>query len=90
MLIETIVAATYCSGPRLGNYMGPVWVILWPIIVNKMERPPDNVEKNAESVHPKDQGPSAFGPSEPARGDQTILTVSTEALLKISHDMAQF
>ena len=30
MPIGTTVVATYSSGPRLGNYMGPVWVILLP------------------------------------------------------------
>ena len=38
-------------------------------IVNKMERAQDTVEESAESVNPNDQGPSALGPSEPARGE---------------------
>ena len=33
MPIGTIVVAAYYFEPRLGNYMGPVWVILWPIWV---------------------------------------------------------
>ena len=52
-----------------------------------MERPQDPVEESAESVNPKDQGPSAPDPSKPARGEHNVLVVSTEALLKISQDL---
>ena len=54
-------------------------------IVNKMERPQDNAEESAESVNPKDQGPSASGPSKPVISEH----VSTEALLKIYRDIAR-
>ena len=58
-------------------------------IVNKMERPQDTVEKSVESVNSKDQGPSAPSPSEPTRGEHDVPVMSTEALLKISQDMAR-
>ena len=54
-----------------------------------MERPQDTVEKSVESVNPKDQGPSAPGPSEPAKGEHDVPVVSTEVLFKISQDMAR-
>ena len=54
-----------------------------------MERPQDIVEESAESVNPKDQGPSAPGPSKLTRGEHDVLVVPTEALLKISQDMAK-
>ena len=55
-----------------------------------MERPKDTVEESAESVNPKDQGPSALSPSEPARGEHDdVPVVSTEALFKISQDMVR-
>ena len=49
-----------------------------------MEQPQDIVEESAESVNPKDQGPSALGPFELARGEHDVLVVSIEALFKIS------
>ena len=52
-----------------------------------MDRPRDTVEEATESVNPREQGPSASDPSESVRSDRD--TESTEALLKISHDMAQ-
>ena len=54
-----------------------------------MERPQDTVEESAESVNPKDQGPSAPGPFELARGEHDIPVMSIEALLNISQDMAR-
>ena len=57
--------------------------------VNKMERPQDTIEESVESVNLKYQGPSALDPSESARGEHDILIVSTEALFKISQDMAR-
>ena len=51
-----------------------------------MDRPRDTVEESVESVNPREQGPSAYDPSELIRSDRD--TESTEALLKISHDMA--
>ena len=53
-----------------------------------MDQPRDNVEEAAESVNPKEQGPSASDPSESIRSDCDIFAEPTEALLKISHDMA--
>ena len=54
-----------------------------------MERPQDTVKESAESVNPKDQGPSTLDPFESARGEHNILIVSTEALFKIYQDMAR-
>ena len=48
-----------------------------------MDRPQDTVEEVAESVNPREQGPSKS-----VRRDCDIKP--TEALLKISHDMALF
>ena len=53
-----------------------------------MEQPRDTIEESVENVNPKYQGPSASSPSESSRGDQNIPVMSTEASLKISHDMA--
>ena len=52
-----------------------------------MDRPRDIIEEAAESVNPKEQGPSTFDPSESIRSD--CDTELMEALLKISHDMTQ-
>ena len=49
-----------------------------------MERLQDTVEESAENVNPKDQGPSAPGPSKPTRDEHDVHVVSTEALFKIS------
>ena len=54
-----------------------------------MERPQDTIEESAESVNPKDQGPSIPDPFEVARGEDDVPVVSTEALIKISQDMAR-
>ena len=54
-----------------------------------MDRPRDNVKEATESVNPKEQGPSASDPSESIGSDCDILGEPTEALLKISHDMAR-
>ena len=43
-------------------------------------------EEAVESVNPREQGPSASDPSESVRRDRD--TELTEALLKISHDIA--
>ena len=64
-------------------------LFLFFFIVNKMEQPQDTVEERAESVNPKDQGPSAPGPFEPARGEHGVPVVSTKALFKISQDMTR-
>ena len=52
-----------------------------------MDQPQDTVEEAAESVNLREQGPSASDPFESIRSD--CDTEPTEALLKISHDMAQ-
>ena len=54
-----------------------------------MDRPRDSVEEAAESVNPREQGPSASDPSKSVRSDRDILAEPTEAFLKISHDMAR-
>ena len=54
-----------------------------------MDRPRDNVKEVAESVNPREQGPSAYDPSKSVRSDRDILVELTKTLLKISHDMAQ-
>ena len=54
-----------------------------------MDRPRDNVEEAAESVNLREQGPSTSNPSESIRSDCDIPAKPTEALLKISHDMAR-
>ena len=42
-----------------------------------MDQPRDNVEEAAESVNPREQGPSAFDPSESVRSDSDISTEPT-------------
>ena len=50
-----------------------------------MDQFQEDVEEIAESVNPMDLDPSVSGPSDLARSEH----VSTEALLKISQDMAR-
>ena len=50
-----------------------------------MYRSREAVEETVESVNPMDLDPSVFGPSDSARSEHA----STEALLKISQDMAR-
>ena len=54
-----------------------------------MDRPQNLVEEAAESVNPREPGPSAFDPSKFIRSDCDMLFEPTKALLKISHDMAR-
>ena len=54
-----------------------------------MDLPRDNVEEAAESVNPREQGPSASDPFESVISDRDIPAKPTEALLKILHDMAR-
>ena len=54
-----------------------------------MDLPRDTVEEVAESVNPREQGPSTSDPSESVISDRDIPVEPTEALLKISHDMAR-
>ena len=52
-----------------------------------MDRPPNSIEKVAESVNPGDQGLPASDPSESVRSESTTPVEPNEALLRISHDM---
>ena len=54
-----------------------------------MERPQDTIEESTESVNLKDQGLSAPGPFELAKGERDVPVLSTKALFKISQDMAR-
>ena len=54
-----------------------------------MDRSRDTVEEIAESVNPRDQGPSIFDHSESVEGDRDVPAMPTKPLLKISHDMAR-
>ena len=54
-----------------------------------MDLPRDIVEEPIENVNPKEQCPSASDPSESVRSDSDIPAEPTEALLKISLDMAR-
>ena len=51
----------------------------------RIERSQEVVEGTAESVNPMDLDPSISGPSDSSRSEHA----STEALLKISQDMAR-
>ena len=53
-----------------------------------MDQPQDTVEEATESFNAREQGLSASDPSELVRSDSDIPAKLTEALLKISHDMA--
>ena len=79
---------------RLKTYLHSIvssfFYFIYIYIGNKLEQPQDTVEESAESVNPKDQDPSSPGPSESARGEHDVPVVSTEALFKISQDMARF
>ena len=54
-----------------------------------MDHPPNPVEEAIESVNPREQGLSASDPFESVRSESNDPDESTEALLKISHDMAR-
>ena len=54
-----------------------------------MDRPQDTVEEVVECVNPREQGPLVSDPSESVISNYDVLAEPTEALLKISHDMAQ-
>ena len=54
-----------------------------------MDRPQNLVEEATESVNPREPGPSASNPSKSFRSDRDMFSEPTEALLKISQDMAQ-
>ena len=64
----------------------------WPnanvlVFLNRMDRPQDTVEEVVESVNPREQGPSSSNPSKSFRSNHD--NEPTEALLKISNDMAR-
>ena len=54
-----------------------------------MDLPPNPIEEAAESVNPKEQGLLAYDASESVRSKSNVPNEPTEALLKISHDMAR-
>ena len=54
-------------------------------ILSRIDQSYEAVKETAESINPMDLDPSAFGPSGSARSEHA----STEALLKISQDMAR-
>ena len=54
-------------------------------ILTRMDQSQDAVEKTVESVNPMDLNPFVSSPSDSIRSER----VSTEALLKISQDMAR-
>ena len=54
-------------------------------ILSIMDRSQEVVEKTAKSVNPIDLDPFVSGPSDSARSEHA----STEALIKISQDMAR-
>ena len=54
-----------------------------------MYLPQGTVEEASERVNPREQGLSASNPFESIRSDRDIPAKPTEALLKISHDMAR-
>ena len=54
-----------------------------------MDLPRDIVEEAVGSVNPREHGPSTSDPSESVRSDCDIHAEPTEALFKISHDMAR-
>ena len=72
---------------RMSLFLFFVFCFLY--IVNKMEQPQDTIEERTKSVNPKYQGPLAPGPFEPTKGEHDFHVVSTEALFKISQDMAR-
>ena len=57
--------------------------------LNRMDRLPNPVEEEAESVNPEDQGLSALDPSESFKSEINAPIEPTEALLRISQDMAR-
>ena len=54
-----------------------------------MDQSQEAVEEIAKSINPMDLDPSVSNPSEPARCEHDFPVVSTEALFKISQDMAR-
>ena len=54
-----------------------------------MDRPPNPAEEEADSVNPRDQGLSVSDPSESFKSKSNASVEPTEALLRISQDMAR-
>ena len=65
----------------------------WPdvdvLVFHRMDHPPNSTEEAAESVNQGDQGLSASDPSESIKSESNAPTELTEALLRISQDMAR-
>ena len=59
------------------------------LFLNRMDRPPNPAEEVAESLNLGDQGLSASDPSESFKSESNAPTKPTEALLRISQDMAR-
>ena len=66
------------------NVFGLMWMSLFCILI-KMDQSQEVVEETDESDNPMNLNPSVSNPSDSARSEH----VSTEALLKISQDMAR-
>ena len=68
-------------------------VMCWPdvdvLVFHRMDCPPNPTEEAVESVNPGDQGLSALDPSESFKSERNAPTDPTEALLRISQDMAR-
>ena len=56
---------------------------------HRMDHPPNPSEEAAESVNPGDQGLSPSDPCKSFKSESNAPTEPTEALLRISQDMAQ-
>ena len=54
-----------------------------------MDHPPNPAKEAAKSINPGDQGLSTLDPSESFKSESNALAEPTEALLRISQDMAQ-
>ena len=57
--------------------------------MNRIDCPPNSVEEVVVSVNPREQGLSAFDPSESVRSESNVPNEPTEALLRISQDMTR-
>ena len=68
-------------------------VMCWPdvdvLVFHRLDRPPNSAEEAAESVNLGGQGLSASDPSESFKSESNAPTELTEALLRISQDMAR-
>ena len=68
-------------------------VICWPnvdvFVFHRMDCPPNLTEETTKSVNPGDQGLSASDPFKYFKSESNALVELTEALLRISQDMAR-